>query len=94
MRGHVTLIACPKLDAGNYREKLAEIFRQNDIRSVTVARMSVPCCGGLEQAAGGALRDCGRQIPGRRVVLSTEGAVLEISAFVCPTISDAARRPE
>ena len=77
MRGKVTLIACPKLDATDYSEKLAEIFRVNTIRSVTVARMSVPCCGGLEHAVRGAARDCGKNIPGSCVVLSTEGAVLE-----------------
>ena len=81
MRGRVTLIACPKLDATDYREKLAEIFRLNAIRSVTVARMDVPCCGGLEQAVGGALRDCGKRIPGGCAVLSTEGVVLERGAL-------------
>jgi ferredoxin len=81
MRGRVTLIACPKLDVADYREKLAEIFRLNDIRSVTVARMNVPCCGGLEQVVSEALRDCGRHISGRCVVLSTEGAVPESGNF-------------
>jgi ferredoxin len=77
MRGRVTLIACPKLDATDYSEKLAEIFRLNDIRSVTVARMSVPCCAGLEQAAREALRDSGRDIPGRCSVVSVEGTLQE-----------------
>jgi ferredoxin len=77
MRGRVTLIACPKLDAADYGEKLAEIFRRHVVRSVTVARMSVPCCGGIEQAARRALGACGRSVPGRRVVLSPEGVVLE-----------------
>jgi ferredoxin len=81
MRGRVTLIACPKLDAADYSEKLAEIFRLHAIRSVTVARMSVPCCGGLEQAVGAALRGCGKRIPGGCAVLSTEGAVLERGAL-------------
>jgi NAD-dependent dihydropyrimidine dehydrogenase PreA subunit len=81
MRGRVTLIACPKLDAADYREKLAEIFRLHALCSVTVARMNVPCCGGLEQAVDGALRDCGKRIPGGCVVLSTEGAVLEKPLF-------------
>jgi hypothetical protein len=81
MRGRVTLIACPKLDEANYREKLAEIFRLNDIRSVTGVRMVVPCCGGLEQAVRGALRDCGRKIPGACAVLSTEGALVEKGAM-------------
>jgi ferredoxin len=77
MRGRVMLIGCPKLDATDYSEKLAAICRLNLLHSVTVVRMSVPCCRGLEDAARGALRACGRQIPLRRVVLSTEGAILE-----------------
>jgi NAD-dependent dihydropyrimidine dehydrogenase PreA subunit len=81
MRGRMTLIGCPKLDATDYSEKLAEIFRLNDIHSVMVARMSVPCCGGLAQAVRGALCDCGRNIPGGCAVLSTEGAVLENEAL-------------
>jgi ferredoxin len=81
MRGKVTLIGCPKLDATDYSEKLAEICRQNVLRSVTVARMNVPCCRGLEEAVRGALRDCGRDIPGTCVVLSTEGVILENGAL-------------
>ena len=81
MRGRVTLIACSKLDAEDYREKLAEIFRLHAVRSVTVVRMSVPCCSGLELAVSGALRDCGKRIPGGCAVLSTEGAVLEHGAL-------------
>jgi len=77
MRGRVTLIGCPKLDAADYGKKLEEIFRLHAIRSVTVARMSVPCCGGLAQAVRGALRACGKAIPDSCVVLSTEGAVLK-----------------
>jgi len=84
MRGRVTLIACPKLDAMDYSEKLAEIFRAHAIRSVTVARMSVPCCGGLEDAVNRALRACGRKIPGTCVVLSTEGMVLETAELGRP----------
>ena len=77
MCGKVTLIGCPKLDEVDYSEKLTEIFRLHDVRSVMVARMSVPCCAGLEQAALEALRDCGKDIPGSCVVVSTEGAVQE-----------------
>jgi len=77
MRGRVTLIACPKLDAADYGDKLGKIFRRNAIRSVTVARMDVPCCGGLEQAVRGAAGACGKTVPGRRVVLSVEGALPE-----------------
>ncbi|MDR0238802.1 MAG: 4Fe-4S binding protein [Deltaproteobacteria bacterium] len=80
MRGRVTLIGCPKLDATDYREKLADIFRAHAIQSVTVARMSVPCCAGLEQSVRGALRDSGRRVPRSCAVLSTEGAVLEQQA--------------
>mgnify|MGYP000775657423 CR=1 FL=1 len=60
--GRVTLIGCPKLDGVNYSEKLTEILKQNDIRSVTVLRMEVPCCGGLEMAAKKALQDCGKML--------------------------------
>ena len=81
MRGRVTLIACPKLDVADYSEKLAEIFRVHALRSVIVARMSVPCCGGLEEAVSRALRACGKKIPGTCVVLSTEGAVVETGAL-------------
>jgi len=84
MRGKVTLIGCPKLDAVDYSEKLAEIFRLSEVRSVTTARMNVPCCGGLEQAVLGALRACGRRIPGSCVVLSTEGVVLETGTVRAP----------
>jgi len=81
MRGRVTLIGCPKLDATDYSEKLAEICRLNVLRSVTVVRINVPCCGGIEQAVYEGVRVCGRQISARRVVLSTEGAVLENGAL-------------
>jgi ferredoxin len=81
MRGRVTLIGCPKLDVTDYSEKLAEICRLNVLRSVTVVRINVPCCGGLEEALRGALRFCGKDIPGRIAVLSTEGAVLENGAL-------------
>ena len=77
MRGKVVLIGCPKLDAGDYTEKLAEIIRGNDIRSLTVVRMEVPCCGGLERAATEALRGSGKFIPWQVVTLSTDGRVLE-----------------
>ena len=81
MRGRVTLIGCPKLDATDYSVKLAEICRLNVLRSVMVVRISVPCCGGIEQDVYEALRVCGRQIPARLVVLSTEGTVLENGAL-------------
>lgn len=76
MKGRMTLIGCPKLDMGDYSEKLSEIIAQNDIRSVTVVRMQVPCCGGIEQAAITALSRAGRMIPWQVVTLSTEGHVI------------------
>ena len=77
MRGKVTLIGCPKLDAVQYAEKLTEIFARNDIRSVTLTRMEVPCCGGMEFAIRTALEQAGKEIPFRTVVLSIDGAILE-----------------
>ena len=59
MRGKVTIIGCPKLDAVDYTDKLTEIIRNNDIKSVTIVRMEVPCCGGLQRAAENALRNSG-----------------------------------
>lgn len=76
MRGRVTLIGCPKLDAVDYSEKLAEIVRNNEIRSVTVLRMEVPCCGGLEAAVKKALAAAGRPFPCQVVTISTEGSIL------------------
>lgn len=77
IRGRVTLIGCPKLDAGDYAEKLGAIFEANNIRSVTLARMSVPCCGGLAAAVQRAIQASGKEIPLRIVVISPEGAVTE-----------------
>lgn len=77
MRDHVTLIGCPKLDMADYSEKLTAILRENDIRSVTVVRMEVPCCGGLEQAVKTALRASGNFLPWQVVTLSTDGRVLD-----------------
>lgn len=65
MKGRITLIGCPKLDEGDYAEKLTEIIRCNDIREVTIVRMEVPCCGGLQRAAETALRESGKFCPGR-----------------------------
>jgi len=76
MAGRVTLIGCPKLDSGSYAEKLTEIFRQNNIRSITVTRMQVPCCGGLPFAVKAALAACGKEIPCRVVMLSAAGEVV------------------
>lgn len=77
MKNHITLIGCPKLDAGDYTEKLTEIIRLNNIKSVTVARMEVPCCGGIENAVKRALQESGRFIPWRVVTISTDGKLLE-----------------
>ena len=73
----VTLIGCPKLDDTDYAEKLAAIIRGNDIRSVTVTRMQVPCCGGLENAVKRALTASGKRIPLRVVTISSDGRILE-----------------
>lgn len=77
IRGRVTLIGCPKLDEGDYAEKLTAIFRENNIRSVTVVRMEVPCCGGLERAVRAAVQQSSRQIPFAVRILSLEGQILE-----------------
>ena len=76
IRGHTVLVGCTKLDGVNYAEKLAEIFRRNPIRSVTVARMEVPCCGGMEYAVRTALEASGKDIPMQVVTISTEGNIL------------------
>ena len=77
MRGKVTLIGCPKLDGVDYSEKLSAILRENSIRSVTVIRMEVPCCGGLEQAAVKALKESGKFLPWQVVTVSVDGNILE-----------------
>jgi len=77
IKGKITLIGCPKLDEGDYTEKLTEILRHNDIKSVTVVRMEVPCCGGIESAVTRALQNCGKMIPWQVITLSTDGRTLE-----------------
>ena len=77
MRGKITLIGCPKLDDTDYSEKLTRILRQNDIQSVMVIRMEVPCCGGLEHAAKKALQDSGKFIPWQVVTVSVDGKILD-----------------
>ena len=76
IRGRVTLIGCPKLDDVDYSEKLTEILRRNELRSVTIVRMEVPCCGGLEQAVKTALQNSGKMIPWQVRVISTDGRIL------------------
>jgi hypothetical protein len=77
MRGKITLIGCPKLDEVDYSEKLTEIIQRNNIKSLTVVRIEVPCCGGIEQAAVTALKNSGKFIPWRVVTLATDGRVKE-----------------
>jgi ferredoxin len=77
IKNHVTMIGCPKLDSGEYSEKLTEILKNNNIRSVTVIRMEVPCCGGIEYSVREALRNCGKMIPWHVVIISTDGEILE-----------------
>ena len=77
IRNHVTLIGCPKLDSGDYSEKLTEIIKNNDIKSVKVVRMEVPCCSGIENAVKRALMESGKFIPWQVVVISTDGRILE-----------------
>ena len=76
LAGKVALIGCPKLDAVNYAEKLTRILMYNDIRSVTVVRMSVPCCGGLSYAVQTALEQCGKDIPLHITVISPDGQIV------------------
>ena len=77
MRGRITLIGCLKLDEGDYAEKLTEILRRNDIREVTIVRMDVPCCGGMQRAAETALRQSGKFIPWQVVTLGRDGNILD-----------------
>ena len=72
----MTLIGCPKLDGVDYSEKLTEIIARNEIRSLTVVRMEVPCCGGIERAAMEAIRRSGKTVPSQVVTLSTDGRIL------------------
>ena len=77
IRGRITLIGCPKLDEGDYAEKLTQIIANNDIRSVTIVRMEVPCCGGIENAAKRAIQASGKFIPWRVVTVTTDGRLVE-----------------
>ena len=75
MKGRITMIGCPKLDEGDYAEKLTEIIRLNDIREGTVVRMEVPCCGGIQRAVETALRNSGKFIPWQVVTLGRDGSL-------------------
>lgn len=77
MRRKVTIIGCPKLDDVDYSEKLTQILENNDIKSVTILRMEVPCCGGLEMAAKKALKESGKFIPWQVVTISIDGKILD-----------------
>ena len=77
MRGKITLIGCPKLDAVDYTEKLTAIIQNNNIQSLTILRMEVPCCGGIQAAAQNALRASGKFIPWQVVTVSTDGRILD-----------------
>ena len=77
IRNHITLIGCPKLDMVDYSEKLTAIIANNDIKSVQVVRMEVPCCSGLEMAVKRALMASGKFIPWQVITISTDGRILE-----------------
>ena len=76
IKNHITLVGCPKLDEGDYTEKLTAIISQNNIKSLTIVRMEVPCCGGLEHAATEALKASGKFLPWRVVVISRDGEII------------------
>ena len=77
IKNHITRVGCPKLDEGDYTEKLTAIISQNNIKSLTIVRMEVPCCGGLERAATEALKASGKFLPWRVVVISRDGEILD-----------------
>ena len=77
IKNRVTLVGCPKLDDGDYAEKLTEILKNNDIKSIKVVRMQVPCCGGIESAVKRALMGSGKMIPWQVVVISPDGEIVE-----------------
>lgn len=76
IKNHIALIGCPKLDEGDYTEKLTAILKSNNIKSLSIVRMEVPCCGGLENAAKNALQQSGKFIPWQITVISTDGKII------------------
>ncbi len=78
IKNHVVLIGCPKLDVVDYTEKLTEIIKHNDFKSLTIVRMEVPCCGGLEHAATEALKASGSYIPWQVVTIGIDGTIKDI----------------
>lgn len=77
IKDHITLIGCPKLDAVDYSEKLTQIFMYNDIHSITLTRMTVPCCGGMAMAVQKAIQASGKQIPLKIVIISPDGQIIQ-----------------
>lgn len=77
IKGHITIIGCPKLDEGDYSEKLTAILKENNIKSVSIVRMEVPCCAGIANSAIKALQECGKMIPWQVVTISTNGKIIE-----------------
>ncbi|HHW45334.1 MAG TPA: 4Fe-4S binding protein [Clostridiales bacterium] len=77
LKDHIVLIGCPKLDESDYSEKLTEIIRHNNIKSITIVRMEVPCCGGIENAAKIALKNSGKFIPWQVVTISIDGQIID-----------------
>ncbi|MGN1481694.1 MAG: 4Fe-4S ferredoxin, partial [Porcipelethomonas sp.] len=77
IRNRITLIGCPKLDEGDYAEKLTQIIANNNIKSLTIVRMEVPCCGGMEHAVKRALQASGKFIPWQVVIISTDGTIMD-----------------
>ncbi|MDD6564592.1 MAG: 4Fe-4S binding protein [Clostridiales bacterium] len=77
IHNHITIIGCPKLDEGDYQDKLTEIIANNNIKSVKIVRMEVPCCGGIENAAKRAIQNSGKFIPWQVVTISTDGQIIE-----------------
>ena len=81
IKGRITLIGCPKLDDGDYSEKLTEIFASNEIKRIHLVRMMVPCCGGLSKAVTNAIAACGKQIPCTITTISPQGEILRTETF-------------
>ena len=76
MKGKVTLVGCPKLDPVDYSEKLTEILKNNDIKSITLVRMQVPCCGGLQMATANAIKASGKNIPAKMAIIANNGEIV------------------
>ena len=77
MHNHITIVGCPKLDEGDYTDKLTQIIASNNIKSVKIVRMEVPCCTGIENAAKRAIQNSGKFIPWQVVIISTDGKIIE-----------------